>query len=119
MGTMPAATAAAEPPLDPLVERPRSHGLRVGPNNTPSHDGDIPNSGVADFPMITSPACSNRRTISDVEVDTFPARKRDPSVNRTPSTSATRSLRTIGTPGNGPPVGTGSGRARSNIGVTT
>jgi hypothetical protein len=31
IGTMPAATAAAEPPLDPPVERFVSHGLRVGP----------------------------------------------------------------------------------------
>jgi hypothetical protein len=31
IGTMPAATAAAEPPLDPPVERFVSHGLRAGP----------------------------------------------------------------------------------------
>ena len=30
-GTMPDATAAADPPLDPPVERAVSHGLRVGP----------------------------------------------------------------------------------------
>src|SRR5438045_900666 len=30
-GTMPEATAAADPPLDPPGERPTSHGLRVGP----------------------------------------------------------------------------------------
>ena len=30
IGTMPAATAAAEPPLEPPVERVRSYGLRVG-----------------------------------------------------------------------------------------
>ncbi len=30
-GTMPAATAAAEPPLEPPVERPVSQGLRLGP----------------------------------------------------------------------------------------
>ena len=29
-GTIPAATAAAEPPLEPPVERSRSQGLRVG-----------------------------------------------------------------------------------------
>src|SRR5262245_14586226 len=77
-GTMPAATAAADPPLDPLVERTRSQGLRVGPNRAPSHEGDMPNSGVADFPMMTRPARSNRCTISEVKVDTLPARNRDP-----------------------------------------
>ena len=30
--TMPPATAAAGPPLEPPVDRPRSHGLRVGSN---------------------------------------------------------------------------------------
>ena len=30
-GTIPAATAAAEPPLEPPGVRPRSHGLRVSP----------------------------------------------------------------------------------------
>src|ERR1700748_6042 len=34
--TPPAPPPAAEPPLDPLVERPVSHGLRVGPNSTGS-----------------------------------------------------------------------------------
>lgn len=29
--------AAAEPPLDALVDRLRSHGFRVGPNRTASH----------------------------------------------------------------------------------
>src|SRR5215831_19106394 len=29
--TIPAATAAADPPLDPPVERAGSHGFRVGP----------------------------------------------------------------------------------------
>ena len=31
MGTIPDATVAAEPPLDPPVERVVSQGLRVGP----------------------------------------------------------------------------------------
>ena len=31
IGTRPAATAAAEPPLDPPGERAVSHGLRVAP----------------------------------------------------------------------------------------
>jgi hypothetical protein len=43
---MPDATAAAEPPLDPLVDSCGSHGLRTGPNSTGSQAGAIPNSGV-------------------------------------------------------------------------
>ena len=31
IGTMPEATAAPEPPLDPPVECPGSQGLRLGP----------------------------------------------------------------------------------------
>ena len=54
IGTMPDATAAAEPPLEPLVEYAVSHGLRVGPCSTGSHAGAIPNSGV--FVLPASPA---------------------------------------------------------------
>src|SRR3989304_4234017 len=39
MGTMPAATAAAEPPLEPPAVRPLSQGLRVGPNRRGSGQG--------------------------------------------------------------------------------
>ena len=56
IGTRPAATAAAEPPLEPLVERVMSHGLRVGPNSSGSHEGPIPNSGVVVLPSTTRPA---------------------------------------------------------------
>src|SRR5689334_2692724 len=84
---MPDATAAAEPPLDPLVERPVSHGLRVGPNSTGSQAGAIPNSGVLVLPRITRPARRSRSTSSESNADTFPARKREPSVKRTPSIS--------------------------------
>src|ERR1700745_638612 len=48
-GTMPDATAAAEPPLDPLVERPVFHGLRVGPNSTGSPGGALPEPGGVVF----------------------------------------------------------------------
>src|SRR3954469_5643637 len=39
MGTMPAAPAAAAPPLEPLVERVGSHGLRVAPCRAGSQVG--------------------------------------------------------------------------------
>src|SRR6266516_3961699 len=50
IGTMPAATAAAEPPLEPPGVRPRSHGLRVGPWRRDSVVGRIPYSGRAVLP---------------------------------------------------------------------
>ena len=46
IGTMPAATAAAEPPEDPPVEWSGSHGLRLGPNAAGSVVIVPPNSGV-------------------------------------------------------------------------
>src|SRR5881392_1484226 len=98
---MPDATAAAEPPLEPLVDRPRSHGLRVGPNSTGSHAGAMPNSGVLVLPSTTSPARRYRAASSDSQLDTLPTRNRDPSVNRRPGTSISRSFTSIGTPANG------------------
>ena len=57
-GTMPAATAAAAPPLDPPAEWSRFHGLRVGPNSSGSVDALSPISGVLVLPKTTSPARS-------------------------------------------------------------
>ena len=55
-GTMPAATAAAEPPDEPPGVRSRLHGLRLGPNRVGSVTGCRPNSGVLVLPKITRPA---------------------------------------------------------------
>ena len=66
-GTMPAATAAAEPPLDPPVERARSQGLRVGPYAFGSVVGRIPSSGVFVLPIVTKPA--SRKRMREVGVD--------------------------------------------------
>ncbi len=56
IGTMPAATAAAEPPLEPPVVRGESHGFRAAPKRRGSVVGRMPNSGVLVLPTITSPA---------------------------------------------------------------
>jgi hypothetical protein len=58
--TMPAATAAADPPLDPPGERSRSQGLRVGPYAAGSAVGIVPNSDVFVRPRITKPASRKR-----------------------------------------------------------
>ena len=55
-GTIPAATAAAAPPLDPPGVRSRSHGLRVGPQAAGCVVGRLPISGLFVRPAITSPA---------------------------------------------------------------
>jgi hypothetical protein len=52
-GTMPQATAAAEPLLDPPGVRSRSHGLRVPRGSVAA------NSVVTTLPRITAPASRN------------------------------------------------------------
>src|SRR5437588_12905197 len=83
-GTIPDATAAADPPDDPLVERVVSHGFVVAPWSRGSHAGSIPNSGVLVLPNTTRPARRNRTRSSESNVDTLSRRKREPSVKRTP-----------------------------------
>ena len=56
IGTIPAATAAADPPLDPPGVRSRSHGLCVGPHATGCVVGRLPISGLFVRPAMTSPA---------------------------------------------------------------
>ena len=58
----PAATAAAEPPLDPPGDAIGAHGLRVGPNAEFSVDEPIANSSQLVLPMMTAPAASRRST---------------------------------------------------------
>src|SRR5207237_7325873 len=59
-GTSPAATAAAEPPLDPPGVRSRFHGLRVVPNALVCVNATVPNSGAAVLPIGTQPAARRR-----------------------------------------------------------
>ena len=55
-GTIRAATAAADPPLDPPAFRVRSQGLCVGPKSAGSATGIRPYSGVLVLPRMTTPA---------------------------------------------------------------
>ena len=55
-GTIPEATAAADPPLDPPGEWSRFHGLRVAPQASGSVVGRLPNSGLLVRPAMTRPA---------------------------------------------------------------
>ena len=60
-GTIPAATAAADPPDDPPHEWSVFHGLRVGPYETGSVVMVDPHSGVFVRPRVTKPASRNFR----------------------------------------------------------
>jgi hypothetical protein len=62
MGTMPEATAAAVPPLEPPGVTLASHGFSVGPYKTGSVEMDQPFSGAFDLPTSTSPAALIRLT---------------------------------------------------------
>ena len=59
-GAIPAATATADPPLDPPGMRSVAHGFRVGPNAEFSVDDPIANSSQFVLPTITAPAASSR-----------------------------------------------------------
>src|SRR6185503_13268377 len=60
--TIPAATAAAEPPDEPPGTRSGSIGLRAGPYALFSVEEPIANSSMFDFAMMTAPASRKRRT---------------------------------------------------------
>src|SRR5580704_15293607 len=101
-GSIPAATAAAAPPLDPPALRPISQGLRTGPNSAGSVLGLRPSSGVLDLAKHTSPADRKRRTISESSDATSSANRRLPFDVATPATRVHRSFMTNGTPRKGP-----------------
>ena len=61
-GVMPAATATADPPLEPPGMRSSAHGLRDGPNAEFSVDDPIANSSQLVLPTTTAPAASSRAT---------------------------------------------------------
>ena len=63
-GTRPAATAAADPPLEPPGVRSVSHGLRVTPQVIDSVNGHRPSSGIVVLPITIAPASLSRWTIS-------------------------------------------------------
>src|SRR4051794_16682661 len=75
--TIPAATAAAEPPLDPPGERLRSHGLRVGPYASGSVVAADASSGTFVRPMITQPVRRSRRTTYESSLALHPASRRN------------------------------------------
>ena len=72
-GTIPTATAAAAPPLDPPGVRSSAHGLRVGPQASGCVVGRLPISGLFVRPAMTSPAALNRATSVVSAASSLPA----------------------------------------------
>jgi hypothetical protein len=62
-GTIPEATAAAAPPLEPPLAYSGFHGLRHGPYASDSVVAQAPSSGTFERPTITSPARRNLSTM--------------------------------------------------------
>ncbi|AKS35705.1 hypothetical protein AFA91_31570 [Mycolicibacterium goodii] len=85
-GTMPAATAAADPPLDPPGVSARSQGLRVTPCSADAVKDARPNSGEAVTPMGTAPAATARCTSVQVWSATRSAYSALPMANGHPVT---------------------------------
>ena len=83
-GAMPAATATADPPLDPPGIRSSAQGFRVGPNAEFSVDEPIANSSQLVLPTITAPAASSRATAVASNGGTKDSSIRDEAVVRTP-----------------------------------
>ncbi len=117
-GTMPAATAAADPPEDPPVECSGFHGLRLGPKATGSVVMVPPNSGVFVRPRVINPAARNDwyRYESAVARTSASLRAWLPSEVGSPAISHPRSFTRNGTPRNGPSgiAPAASARAASN-----
>src|ERR1700674_268814 len=120
-GTMPAATAAAEPPDEPPTVRSSAHGFRVGPKSTGSVVEWLPTSGVLVRPTMMRPAFRYEVTIGLSTSGRKSRSARDPAVCSTPACPVPRALSRKGTPASGP-AGNGrpaSASASSKRGVTT
>jgi hypothetical protein len=96
-GVMRAASAAAEPPLEPPTVRVGSHGLFVMPVRGLSVMECMPNSGVVVLPSRIAPAAFKRCQIRPSSSGTWSAKWREPKVVRTPAVGV-RSLTAIGMP---------------------
>src|SRR5215472_5159909 len=99
-GVIAAATATADPPLEPPGIRSSAHGFLTGPNAEFSLDEPIANSSQLVFPTMTAPAAFNRSTTVASYGGTNVSRMRDDAVVLTPRVQML-SLSAIGTPASG------------------
>src|SRR3954452_9407066 len=78
MSTIPAATAAADPPLEPPGTRDGSRGFFAGPYALFSVDEPIANSSMLDFAMIRAPAAPSLSIAAALYGLTYPPRIFEP-----------------------------------------
>src|SRR5437764_4973022 len=100
-GAKPAATAAADPPLEPPGTRVTSCGLRVGPKAEFSVEDPIANSSRLVLPITTAPAACTRSTTVASYGGRQPSRMRDEHVVGRPCVHML-SFSASGTPASGP-----------------
>ena len=100
-GTMPAATAAAEPPEEPPGVRVGSHGLRVGPVWRGSVVGRIPNSGRLVTPTTTKPGLLEAAHEVGAVARPVAGEEARAEVHAASPAAGTLALIAIGTPANG------------------
>src|SRR5882724_3646284 len=102
MGTMPDATAAAAPPLDPPGLRLKSQGFCVEPRHVGSQTNSPANSGVLVRPKSDSPALRQRAASgASSAAGGSPSSQRHEEVRCSPATSILISLARNGTPARG------------------
>src|SRR5688572_19412777 len=114
-GSIPAATATAEPPEEPAGLNSGFQGLRVAPNNSLTVLAPVANSGVLVLASTIAPAALRRRTTSASSAGTLSSNSGEPNVVRMPAVTVT-SLMPIGSPCSGPsaaPCITASSAARA------
>jgi hypothetical protein len=97
---VPAASAAAEPPLDPPGAYARCHGLRVTPHSLVQVTGAQQNSGVVVCACTMPPASMIRCTNGAVCEGTSPRNGGDPRVLGLPAIDAS-SFTATGSPSSG------------------
>ena len=99
---IPAASAAADPPLDPPGVMARFHGLRVMPVSGQSLTPFQPNSGMVVLPMTIAPASRARATAGESsESGVSGSDSLEPRSVAQPVASSA-SFTVIGTPSRGP-----------------
>ena len=100
IGTTPAATSAADPPLEPPAERVGSHGLRVAPYRSDSVVAVSPNSGSVVLASGTIPSRSICATHGELDRAGRSATAREPCPVGKPARSSL-SFTTDGMPASG------------------
>src|SRR6185437_6047983 len=103
IGTIPAATNAADPPDEPPADSPSRHGLSVGPCSADSVLPRRPNSELAVEQMTFSPLPAIRAAYGEIAGAGLASISRDPIVHGSPG-QASSSLTANGTPVSAPAV---------------